>query len=168
MKWLIFITVSLISLPSNSSSLSQTQIHSIETGYNFSYSQEFIDASRRPVFYNKPRDVNLDLPKLKQPASALSWATFYGLQVLDVYTTDRALQYNCIQEINPLLGDRPSVQDMVALKTILFGPALWNLNKNSIITDDDLVRTNYIMTVVVINNFEVLSKVKTKSSCAKL
>ena len=168
MKWLILIIASLISLPSNSSSLSQTQLHSINAGHNFSYSQEFVDSVKRTVFYPSHSNINLQMPELKQPASAIAWTLFYTLQILDVYTTDRALQYSCIQEVNPLLGDRPSIQDMVVLKVLLFGPTFWYSKKNSIITDADLLGPNYLMTVVIANNADVWSKAKSTNGCFKL
>jgi hypothetical protein len=168
MKWLIFVIISLFALPSYSVSLSQIQIHRIIAGDTCCYSQEVIDGVQRPTHNYQPYTINLDLPPLKEPASRFTWSVFYALQVLDVYTTERALQYNCIEEVNPILGKSPTVNDIIGLKVLLLAPTLWHANKNGTITDEDLAGANFMMTAVVANNFDVWSEAKHLDNCSKI
>jgi hypothetical protein len=124
---------------------------------------------QQPVYeYHRPYTIDLDLPPLKEPASKFTWTVFYALQVLDVYTTERALQYNCVEEVNPILGKSPTVNDIIRLKVLLLAPALWYTNEYETITDEDLAGANYMMTAVVANNFDVWSEAKHLDNCGKI
>jgi hypothetical protein len=138
----------------------------IQWGETCCYSQEVIDSVQLPTYDYQPYTIDLDLPPFREPASKLSWSMFYALQVLDVYTTDTALQYNCVEELNPILGKSPTVKDVIGLKVILLAPALWYTNKHETITDHDLGLMNYMMTSVVVNNIDVLSDAK--DNCDKI
>jgi hypothetical protein len=164
MKWLILLVV--FSANALSAELTQTQKAFITWGHTCCYSQEVIDSVQLPTYDYQPYTIDLDLPPFREPASKLSWSMFYALQVLDVYTTDRALQYNCVEELNPILGKSPNVQDVIGLKVVLLVPALWYTNKYETITDHDLGLMNYMMTSVVVNNIDVLSEAK--DTCDKI
>ena len=164
MKWLLLIVV--FSANVISAELTQTQKTFINWGETCCYSQEVIDSVQVSTYDYQTQTFNLDLPPLKEPASKLSWSMFYALQVLDVYTTDTALQYNCVEELNPILGKSPTVKDVIGLKVILLAPALWYTNKHETITDHDLGLMNYMMTSVVANNIDVLSDAK--DNCDKI
>ena len=164
MKWLILLVV--FSANALSAELTQTQKAFITWGHTCCYSQEVIDSVQLPTYDYQPYTIDLDLPPFREPASKLSWSMFYALQVLDVYTTDRALQYNCVEELNPILGKSPNVQDVIGLKVVLLVPALWYTNKYETITDHDLGLMNYMMTSVVVNNIDVLSEAK--DTCRKI
>ena len=164
MKWLILLVV--FSANALSAELTQTQKAFITWGHTCCYSQEVIDSVQLPTYDYQPYTIDLDLPPFREPASKLSWSMFYALQVLDVYTTDTALQYNCVEELNPILGKSPNVQDVIGLKVILLAPALWYTNKHETITDHDLGLMNYMMTSVVVNNIDVLSEAK--DTCDKI
>jgi hypothetical protein len=164
MKWLILLVV--FSANALSAELTQTQKAFITWGHTCCYSQEVIDSVQLPTYDYQPYTIDLDLPPFREPASKLSWSMFYALQVLDVYTTDRALQYNCVEELNPILGKSPNVQDVIGLKVVLLVPALWYTNKYETITDHDLGLMNYMMTSVVVNNIDVLSDAK--DNCDKI
>ena len=164
MKWLILLVV--FSANALSAELTQTQKAFITWGHTCCYSQEVIDSVQLPTYDYQPYTIDLDLPPFREPASKLSWSMFYALQVLDVYTTDRALQYNCVEELNPILGKSPNVQDVIGLKVVLLVPALWYTNKYETITDRDLGLMNYMMTSVVVNNIDVLSEAK--DTCDKI
>lgn len=167
MKWLIFIVAIFLTLPSYSASLTQTQIQFILAGNTCCYSKEVLDSVQKPVYiYQRPSKFDIDLPPLKEPASPLTWSVFYALQVLDVYSTDKALQYDCVEEVNPILGKIPTANDIIALKVVALAPALYFTNNHEVITDKDLAQANYIMTAVVANNFGVLSDAKHK--CTKI
>ena len=116
--------------------------------------------------YNYPPQFDLNLPLLKEPASKFTWSVFYALQVLDVYTTDTALQYNCVEELNPILGKSPTVKDVIGLKVVLLAPTIYYADKYATITDDDLAGFNFLMSSVVANNFDVWSEAK--DTCSKI
>jgi hypothetical protein len=164
MKWLILLVV--FSANALSAELTQTQKAFITWGHTCCYSQEVIDSVQLPTYDYQPYTIDLDLPPFREPASKLSWSMFYALQVLDVYTTDRALEYDCVEELNPILGKSPNVQDVIGLKVVLLVPALWYTNKYETITDHDLGLMNYMMTSVVVNNIDVLSEAK--DTCDKI
>jgi hypothetical protein len=82
------------------------------------------------------------------------YITFWTLQVLDVYSTYRGLKYDCVREINPILGPDPSVAQMVTHKTIFLNP-FYILPGEGVITKDDMVWVNTMMSTVVYNNYRV-------------
>ena len=92
------------------------------------------------------------------------WFVFYSLQALDVYSTHRGLQYDCIKEGNPLLGDRPTVLHMVTHKTIFLSP-IWALQNEGVFTRREINIYNTMAGLVVYNNFRLLEKAKTR--CTK-
>jgi len=78
---------------------------------------------------------------------------FYSLNVLDVWSTHRAISGGYATEINPLLPDRPSLARLVTQKTMLIGVyeyAHWLDNKTFIVT------MNVVMSGVVANNVHVI------------
>ena len=86
-----------------------------------------------------------------------------------MYTTERALQYSCVREVNPLLGKSPNINQVISLKVLLLAPTIWYNNKHeAIITDVDLKALNYLMTAVVANNFDVQSQAKKRDDCIKV
>lgn len=165
MKWILFIVTSFATLSSSATPLTPTQKQFIMWDETCCYSQEVIDSVQVPT-YEYPPSITLDLPSLKEPASPLTWTVFYGLQILDVYTTERALQYSCIKELNPILGKSPDVKDIIGLKILLLAPSLMIYPYT--ITDGDLAGANYLMTAVVANNVDVWSEAKTRRDCVKI
>ena len=163
MKWLLLLVV--FSANTLSAELTQIQKKFIIWGETCCYSQEVIDSVQLSTYEYQP-NIILDLPPLKEPASNVTWSLFIALQVLDVYTTERALQYSCVQEVNPILGKSPTVNDIILLKVLLLGPALYYTNKVETITDQSLAGANYMMTAVVANNFDVWAEAK--DTCYKI
>ncbi|MDA8915650.1 hypothetical protein N9I01_00325 [bacterium] len=164
---MIIASLSLLFFSTDVSSLSLTQKHFIQNGNTCCYSKEVIDSVQVPTYEYSP-SVVLDLPPLKEPASILTWTLFYTLQVLDVYTTSRALEYNCIKEVNPILGKSPTVDDIIKLKVLLFAPSIWHANKYEPWSNEDIAGANYLMVAVVANNFDVWNEAKTKENCIKI
>jgi hypothetical protein len=80
---------------------------------------------------------------------------FVTLQFLDIYSTYRALKYDCVYEMNPLLGTVPTVPEMLTLKLI---------TQYSIIEDDlskDTMKfLNGVSGLVVINNYQVWNRAR--------
>ena len=100
--------------------LSLEQINLIERGYECCYAQEVIDGVQQSI--DNHQSTKIDLPAIKEPAFKLSWTwtVFIGLQILDVYTTNSVLKYECVQEANPILGKKPSLSKLIAVKLALF------------------------------------------------
>lgn len=92
------------------------------------------------------------------------WFLFYSLQALDVYSTHRGLQYDCIREGNPLLGERPTVSHMITHKTVFLSP-IWALQNEGVYTRREINIYNTMAGVVVYNNFRLLDKAKER--CTK-
>jgi len=98
--------------------------------------------------------------KITPKATNTQWITFFTFQVLDVYSTSKALKYDCIKEINPLYTERPSDARLVVTKTILLAPALLYNDEYKKMDADVLNSTNMLYMFVVANNFRLLNNAK--------
>ena len=104
----------------------------------------------------KLREKKSELPySLVEPISPIQWTTFVGLQLADIYTTYRGLKYDCVKELNPIVGERPSVQDMFLIKTVVLTPAIqYDLERKNL-TPRVMNQMNLVMSLVVGNNYNV-------------
>ena len=131
--------------------------------------------------YNPPLDFNYcknNPPECNPPPSIVpkfvmveqttskQWVTFFTFQLLDVYSTSKALKYDCIKEINPLYTEHPNDARLVATKTILLAPALLYNDGYKKITPEELDSTNMLYMFVVANNFRLLNQAK--DTCNKI
>ena len=92
---------------------------------------------------------------LVEPITNLQWTAFVGLQLFDIYTTYRGLQYDCVKELNPIVGERPSVVKMFAVKTIILAPAIEYDLKREVLTSSQMDEINLMMALVIGNNYNV-------------
>ena len=92
---------------------------------------------------------------LTEPISNIQWATFVTLQLADIYTTYRGLKYNCVYELNPLVGDRPSVPKMFLVKTLVLMPAINSDIERQTLEPKSMDNINLLMALVVGNNYNV-------------
>jgi len=108
------------------------------------------------------------LPKfdIQESVTKSQWTIFWALQVLDIYTTAEAVKYNCIVEINPLLPDRPSYQQLILTKGIILVPAMLRNNDSYNLKHKEMDRTNFMQTIVVSNNFYLLNDAR--QNCDKI
>ena len=163
MKLVSILMLLLFSLNTHSTELSPTQINLIQRNYECCYTQEVIDEVQQPIYNYQSTKFDLNLPPfrpVREPASRLSWTVFIGLQILDVYTTDNILKYGCVEELNPIFGKRPGLRKLLAVKFATV-PISYALNKYyGPITDSDLLASNFLLTAVVANNFNVWNKAK--------
>lgn len=89
-----------------------------------------------------------------EPASRGHITVYYLLQALDVYSTYYATsRYKCVEEQNPLLPARPSVEQMMLLKLL---PLYALHNDIRTVSDQELAQATGMMGMVVINNYEVI------------
>jgi hypothetical protein len=105
-----------------------------------------------------PKKLKYTPPPLVDPISNKQWAAFITLQLLDVYTTHQATQYNCVEEINPILGQKPSIGKMILIKTLVLAPAIRADLNNQTITPKHIRDINAFMTAVSYNNYRVYNK----------
>ena len=103
---------------------------------------------------------------LSEPVSNLQWTAFITLQLADIYTTYRGLKYDCVKELNPFLGESPSVSRMFAFKTAILVPAINSDIKNERVSPQAFNQMNFLMTMVIASNYHILSEAK--ESCRKL
>ena len=100
------------------------------------------------------------IPPLQEPISNTQIYTFVFLQLADIYTTYKGLQYDCVYEANPLLGEKPSVGKMFATKVAILTPAFqYDLEKGNL-TPKILNEMNTLMTLVIFNNTVVTNRAK--------
>ena len=96
----------------------------------------------------------------------LQWATFLTLQLLDAYSTSRAIKYDCIKEVNPLFTETPGDLRLVATKTLLLAPSLLYNDYYKKVTPAELEETNMVYMFIVANNFRLLDEAK--DTCNKI
>ena len=89
-----------------------------------------------------------------------------ALQFADIYTTYRGLKYDCVKELNPFLGESPSVPQMFAFKTAVLIPAINSDIKNERVTPYVMNQMNFLMSMVIASNYHILSDAKER--CRKL
>ena len=170
MRSFIILALTLFSITTFATDLTPSQKQFIVWGEPCCYSAEIVEdvLAQQHVDTFQPK-VILDLPPFIEPATKLQWAMFYTLQILDIYSTDRAIQYSCVKEVNPLLGKTPTSTEIIALKVILIGPALYYAHKHDVtITETDLQLSNLVIGAVVANNFDVYSQAKKRDDCINI
>jgi hypothetical protein len=92
--------------------------------------------------------------------STFDWSVFYSLQLLDIYTTYRGLKYDCVREMNVIVGESPSVGKMFAVKTAILVPAIETDRRNNELTSDTFDYMNFLMSLVIANNIQQVSDAK--------
>tara|TARA_B100000900_G_scaffold214550_1_gene181725 strand:- start:5694 stop:6050 length:357 start_codon:yes stop_codon:yes gene_type:complete len=95
---------------------------------------------------------------LSEPITNAQWITFGTLQLADIYTTYRGLQYDCVKELNPIIGERPSVGKMIFIKTVVLSPAIRHDLNREVISTKTMDQMNFLMGLVVGNNYNVWRK----------
>ena len=96
----------------------------------------------------------VDLPTTRD------WTAFVAAQLLDIYTTHRGLKYDCVRELNPIIGARPTIPRMIAIKTTLLIPAIKHDRKNNNLTQNNIRSVNGFMTLVVLSNLDIMNRAK--------
>ena len=92
---------------------------------------------------------------LSEPITNLQWATFATLQLADIYTTYRGLKYDCVKELNPIIGEQPSVARMFFVKTVVLTPAIQHDLERKALTPELMDQMNFLMGLVIGNNYNV-------------
>ena len=95
---------------------------------------------------------------LIDPIDPYRLSTFILLQAADIYYTYEGLKYNCVRELNPLIGEQPSLQTMIITKTAILVPAFNYDLKRGRLTNRAFDSMNSLMTLVVVNNIKVVKR----------
>jgi len=103
---------------------------------------------------------------MQEPITTIQWATFVSLQIADIYTTYKGLQYNCVKELNPILGETPSLPRMFVTKAVVLTPAIKHDIRNNNLTPKTMDEINFVMSIVVANNLDVYNR--SKKRCIKI
>jgi len=135
----------------------------IMMGFECCWDPKHIEAVKREhslksiesLLKENPKKSQFIVPSLIEPISTKQWITFTTLQLADIYTTYRGLKYDCVFEINPIAGERPSVPKMFFIKTAVLWPALQSDIKRQAFESEDINNINLIMAMVVGNNYNV-------------
>jgi hypothetical protein len=106
----------------------------------------------QPAAYIPPKkEFYLHLGDYNEPPTKAQMVTFWTVNALDVYTTYKVLKKcNTCTEQNPLLPDRPQLEELILQKTIVAGLISKNASKNFITS------MNITLSLVVINNYEII------------
>ena len=102
---------------------------------------------------------------LFEPYTTPQLYTFATLQLLDIWTTYKGLKYKCVRELNPILGEQPSVPKMFAVKTLVLIPAIEADIKNDRLNKKTMRQVNTAMVMVITNNNTVRNRAE--SNCQK-
>ena len=104
----------------------------------------------QPAVYVPPKEFIFNLGDYKEPPTRNQMIFFWTLNALDVYTTYEGLKKPNVIEKNPLLGDKPHLDNLLIQKIIVAGFISQNSSKNYI------TFMNTSLTFVVINNYKIM------------
>ena len=122
------------------------------------HSQKLIESSLR----ENPRRLQYTLV---EPINDFQWGAFVTLQLLDMYSTYKGLQYDCVYEANPIMGEQPSVMKMGITKAVVLYPAITSERNNRELSKQNMQDINSLMTIVILNNMSVVNRAK--RNCTK-
>lgn len=153
MKWIITAILTLTVMP--------TWSNTLDLNYGITPAWNYCEIHRAECDRIAEYDDRI-LPDfdMAPPISSAQWGTFVALQLLDVYSTYQGLQFDCVRELNPILGDRPSIGKMMITKAAVLTSAInYDISKSQL--DSDIIDiTNFMMVLVLANNMEVKNRAK--------
>ena len=105
----------------------------------------------QPAVYIPPKkEFIFNLGDYKEPPTRNQMIFFWTLNALDVYTTYEGLKKPNVYELNPLLPEKPELEELLLQKAIVAGFISKNSNKNY------MTVMNASLTFVVINNYNII------------
>ena len=105
---------------------------------------------KQPAVYVLPKEFILNLGDYNEPPTRNQMIFFWTLNALDVYTTYKGLKKPNVYEKNPLLGDKPHLDNLLIQKAVVAGFISQNSSKNYITV------MNTGLTFAVINNYNFI------------
>lgn len=146
----------------------------IMMGLTCCYSQELIDSVRlehslKSIKYSSRDKVRRSISTLQysEPVTNFQWWTFVTLQLLDIHSTYKGLQYDCVYEANPIMGNTPSPGKLFLTKTTILAPAITYDMRNENLTPKIMNQLNYLMAIVVLNNYDVWASSRNSTNCSR-
>jgi len=107
--------------------------------------------------------------KFIPPADWYWWAAFTIANMADVHSTHKAMEYECLYEVNPLLPKRPSLERLVVHKVVTLYPIYHPEFNRYIVTNNDLKWTTALISLVAYHNYKIVKKVKkSPNRCPKV
>ena len=107
----------------------------------------------------------LNLPFDDKKISNVQWGWFWTAQILDIYSTYRGTQYNCVYEQNPLLSKKPKLSSLFLVKS--FGALTINILPTEKLNNQHLWPISLASSSLVYKNYQVEKRAKSKG-CKKL
>ena len=104
----------------------------------------------QPAVYVPPKEFIINLGDYNEPPTRNQIIVFWTLNALDVYTTYEGLKKPNIVEANPLLGNKPHLDNLLIQKAIVAGFISQNSSENAITV------INVVLGLTVINNYNVI------------
>ena len=95
--------------------------------------------------------------RFREPVSKELVYTFWVLQALDVYTTNEGMKWDCVTEVNPLLPEVPHL-DRILLHKFVFLTPFYQLEKEKLISNQEMWFPLVFSAYVVHNNFKVINR----------
>jgi hypothetical protein len=105
--------------------------------------------------------------QLQEHITNFQWGAFVALQLFDIHSTYKGLQYDCVYETNPIIGRTPSLGKMFLTKTTILTPAIMYDLRRENITPKIMNQLNFFMMIVVINNYDVYNSSRNSADCTK-
>ena len=128
------------------------------------FSLSFVDALRElcqkaGVHFPEEQSLNLDMRTGWTREQEL-WIDifFWTAQILDIYSTYRGVQYDCVYEANPLLDEVPKVHEMIGLKMAVIGGIDTAFQYDEEFFTGWKLFSGITTSVIVANNFRILEK----------
>ena len=104
----------------------------------------------QPAVHIPPeKEFFLHLGDYNEPPTKNQMILYWTLNALDVYTTYQGLKQPDIVEANPLLGDKPHLDNLLIQKAIVGGFIAKNGSSNYI------TLSNTVVTLAIINNYYI-------------
>ena len=104
----------------------------------------------QPAVYIPPeKEFYLHLGDYNEPPTKNQMILYWTLNAIDVYTTYEGLKQPGIVEGNPLLGDKPHLDNLLIQKAIVGGFIAKNGSSNYI------TLSNTVVTLAIINNYYI-------------
>ena len=142
----------------------------IMMGWTCCYRKELINAVQTEHLWKSTELMSRANPRklqytLHEPITKSQMVTFVAFQLADIYTTYKGLQYECVREMNPLIGETPSVNRMFFTKVAILTPAIqYDLEKGNL-TPRMMNEINFLMAMVIYNNHRVTRRAS--NNCQK-
>ena len=107
--------------------------------------------------------------KFLKPADWYWWAALTLVNIADVHSTNKAMDYSCIEEANPFLPKRPSLERLIIHKTVVLYP-VYNPDYNRyVVTNNDIKWATALVSLVAYHNYRVIDKAeKYADRCPKI